>query len=122
IDLPVLNQRQFALRGYSGGEPTLQGHHMRIFSGEWRVPIVDVDRHFMVPPVGLNRLSFNLFAEAGDAWDPGTSPDYHRSVGVELRSEPRVGYLLGFSARLGVARGLDEGGFTQVYLRLGRSF
>jgi len=41
---------------------------------------------------------------------------------LEFMTEPRLGYLLGFSLRLGVARGLDEGGFTQVYLRGGRSF
>jgi hypothetical protein len=121
ISLPVLNQRQFALRGYSGGEPTLRGHHARILTGEWRVPLADIDRHFMVPPVGLNRISLNVFTDVGAAWDHG-SADYHRSVGAELMTEPRLGYLLGFSARLGIARGLDEGGFTQVYLRAGRSF
>jgi hypothetical protein len=121
IDLPVLNQRQFALRGYSGGEPTLRGHHARILTGEWRVPLVDVDRHLMVPPVGLNRISLNVFTDVGAAWDRG-SADYHRSVGMELMAEPRLGYLFGFNLRLGIARGLDQGGFTQVYLRGGRSF
>ncbi|HXI35658.1 MAG TPA: hypothetical protein VNH80_01975, partial [Burkholderiales bacterium] len=122
FDLPVLNQRQLGLRGYSSGEPSLRGHHARVVTGEWRVPLADVDRSFMVPPVGLNRISMNLFAEAGAAWNSADSRDYHRSVGLELMTEPRLGYLLGFSLRLGVARGLDEGGFTQVYLRGGRSF
>ena len=76
----------------------------------------------MVPPVGLNRISMNVFAETGAGWNNADSRDYHRSVGLELMTEPRLGYLLGFSLRLGVARGLDEGGFTQVYLRGGRSF
>jgi hypothetical protein len=122
FELPVLNQRQFALRGYSAGDPTLQGHHARILTGEWRVPLADVDRTFMVPPIGLNRVSLNVFTDVGAAWDSSASRDYHRSVGLELMTEPRLGYLLGFSARLGIARGLDEGGITQVYLRAGRSF
>ena len=122
FDLPVLNQRQLGLRGYSSGEPTLRGHHARVVTGEWRLPLADVDRSFMVPPVGLNRISMNVFAEAGAAWNNADARDYHRSVGMELMTEPRLGYLLGFSLRLGVARGLDEGGFTQAYLRGGRSF
>jgi len=122
FDLPVLNQRQLGLRGYSSGEPSLRGHHARVVTAEWRVPLADVDRTFMVPPVGLNRISMNVFAETGAAWDNADARDYHRSVGLELMTEPRLGYLLGFSLRLGVARGLDEGGFTQVYLRGGRSF
>ena len=120
--LPVLNQREFALRGYTSGEPTLNGHRARVATTEWRVPLADVDRHFMVPPVGLNRVSLNFFLDVGAAWDRGSSPDYHRGIGAELMSEPRLGYLLGWSMRLGLARGLDTAGTTQLYLRLGRSF
>jgi hypothetical protein len=122
VFLPVLNQRDFALRGYPSGDPELNGHRARIATTEWRVPIADVDRHFMVPPVGLNRLSVNFFLDVGAAWDRGGSPDYHRGIGAELMSEPRLGYLLAWSMRLGLARGIDTTGTTQLYLRLGRSF
>jgi len=50
--LPVLNQREFPLRGYRSGESVLTGHRASLVTLEWRVPIADVDRHFMVPPVG----------------------------------------------------------------------
>jgi len=120
--LPVLNQHDFALRGYPSGEVTLRGHRARVFTAEWRTPLADVDRHFMVPPVGLNRISLNLFADVGAAWDSGASPNYHKGFGAELMLEPRVAYLFGWSARLGVAKGRDEGGITQAYLRIGRSF
>ncbi len=122
IFLPVLNQREFALRGYSSGEPTLTGHRARVATTELRVPLSDIDRHFMVPPVGLNRVSLNVFFDVGAAWDRGSSPDYHRGIGAELLAEPRAGYLFGWDARLGVARGLDERGKTILYLRLGRAF
>jgi hypothetical protein len=120
--LPILNQRDFALRGYNSGEPVLTGHRARIASVELRVPLSDVDRHAMVPPVGLNRVAMNLFYDVGAAWPHGADPDYYRSVGVELMSEVRFGYLLGADLRIGVAEGLDDPGKTMVYLRLGRSF
>jgi hypothetical protein len=120
--LPVLNERNFALRGYTTGDPALIGHRARLLSAEWRVPIADIDRHFMVPPVGINRVALNLFYDLGAAWERGANADYHRGIGAELMTEPRAGYLFGFSARLGVARGLDEGGSTKVYLRAGRAF
>jgi hypothetical protein len=120
--LPILNQRDFALRGYGSGEPTLRGSRARIGSFEWRVPITDVDRHAMVPPVGMNRLAVNVFYEVGDAWARGADPDYHRGYGIEVMSEVRFGYVLGSHFRLGVAKGLDEGGKTTAYLRVARSF
>ena len=91
--LPVLNEREFALRGYTSGEPSLTGHRARVATIEWRTPIADVDRHYTVPPVGLNRLSLNLFLDVGAAWERDTSPDSHRGVGAELMSELRFGYL-----------------------------
>jgi hypothetical protein len=120
--LPVLNEREFALRGYTSGEPALTGHRARVATLEWRTPLADVDRHFMVPPVGLNRLSLNLFADVGAAWERDTRPDYHRGFGVELMSELRFGYLLGLHARAGIAKGTGALGKTTGYLKVGRSF
>jgi hypothetical protein len=118
--LPVLDQREFALRGYTNG--TLTGHRARIGTVEWRTPLSDVDRHFMVPPVGLNRVSLNLFVDVGAAWEHDGQPDYHRGVGAELMTEVRIGYLVGLQARAGIARGVDEFGKTTAYLRVGRAF
>jgi len=123
IPLPVLNQRNFALRGYGNGESALTGHRARLTTLEWRAPLADVDRHLMVPPLGLNRLALNLFLDVGAAWERGERPDYHRGVGAELVSEPRFGYLFGgFQLRAGIAKGLDAPGRTLAYLRAGRSF
>ncbi|MFL6574685.1 MAG: hypothetical protein ACJ8G4_23230, partial [Burkholderiales bacterium] len=120
--LPVLNQREFTLRGYGSGEPTLTGHRARVATVEWRIPLRDVDRHLMVPPVGLNRISLNLFVDVGAAWQPDSRADYHRGVGAELITEVRVGYLAGLQARAGIARGVDDPGRTTGYLRVGRAF
>lgn len=120
--LPILNQREFALRGYTSGETTLTGNRARLATAEWRIPLRDVDLHAMVPPVGLNRLALNVFYDVGAAWARGAEPDYHRGVGVELMAEIRFGYLFGTDLRIGLADGLDEGGKTTAYLRAGRSF
>jgi hypothetical protein len=120
--LPVLNQREFALRGYGSGEPSLRGNRARIGTLEWRVPLRDIDWHAMVPPVGMNRLAVTFFFEAGDAWPLGGQPDYHRGFGIEVMSEIRFGYLFGANLRLGIASGRDEGGMDTAYLRVGRSF
>jgi hypothetical protein len=120
--LPLLNQRDFPLRGYGSGEASLLGHRARLGSAEWRVPLRDIDRHAMVPPVGLNRIALNLFFDVGDAWPRGGAPDYHRGYGLELLAETRLGYFYGLQLRLGFATGGDEGGRSTAYLQVGRSF
>jgi hypothetical protein len=119
--LPVLNQREFPLRGYRSGEAVLTGHHASLATAEWRIPISDVDRHFMVPPVGVNRISISVFTEAGAAWD-NAPKHWYKSAGMELLYEARLGYQLGAQLRVGVAKGFEAPGITQWYVRLGRSF
>jgi len=122
FDLPILDQRDFPLRGYRSGEPALTGHHALQGTLEWRVPLTDVDRNLMVPPVGLNRLSMTLFFDTGSAWNDSAAQRYFKSAGIELLSELRLGYLLSFQVRAGVAKGFEAPGTTVGYLQLGRSF
>ncbi len=122
FNLPVLDQRQFPLRGYRSGEPVLTGHHAFLGTLEWRVPLSDVDRHFMVPPLGLNRLSMSVFFDVGSAWNGAAAQRYFKSGGLELLAEVRAGYLLGLQYRLGFARGFELPGGNVGYLQLGRSF
>ena len=119
--LPVLDQREFPLRGYRSGEAVLTGHRTSLVTLEWRVPISDVDLHFMVPPVGVNRISMSVFTEAGAAWD-NAPRRWYKSGGMELLYEARAGYLLGVQLRIGVAKGFEAPGGTEGYVRLGRSF
>jgi len=120
--LPVINQRDLPLRGYTTGTPALIGERARTLTAEWRMPLRDIDRHWVSPPLGMNRVALNVFMDVGAAWQRGESPDYHRGFGAELVAEPRFGYVFGLQARAGVARGIDEGGATRWYLRVGRSF
>ena len=122
FDLHILDQRQFPLRGYRSGDPALTGRHSLLGTLEWRVPLSDIDRHFMVPPVGLDRLSMSVFFETGSAWNDGASQRYFNSGGLELLAEVRAGYLLGLQFRAGVAKGFEAPGATIGYLQAGRSF
>ncbi|MEY2686637.1 MAG: hypothetical protein RL375_835 [Pseudomonadota bacterium] len=119
----MLNRRDIALRGYEGNETALQGANARVSTLEWRMPLGDLDRHAMVPPVGLNRVSLNLFTDVGGAWDVGSRPaSTFKGVGAELLGEIKLLYTLGLQLRLGVAQGLDDPKGTQAYLQLGRAF
>ena len=65
----------------------------------------------------------NLFYDLGAAWERGDSHGYHRGIGIELLAEPKLLYgIIGWQWRVGVAKGLDQGGETKVYLHTGRSF
>ncbi len=120
---PVLDNRQLSLRGYRGDEPKLIGSNARVVSTEWRLPLADIDRHAMVPAVGIDRLSAAVFFDVGGAWNEGRGPDrWRRGVGVELLGEIKLLYALGLQLRLGLASGLDEPRSTQAYLKIGRAF
>jgi hypothetical protein len=121
---PVLNERQLSLRGYRGDEPSLVGQNARVATLELRAPLADIDRHGMVPPFGINRLSAAVFVDVGGAWGAGRSgpADYSRGVGIELLAEARLLYALGLRLRAGVARGLDGPKDTRGYFTAGRAF
>lgn len=121
--IPRVNQRQFGLRGYDS--QTQSGQRMKLGTVEWRIPLDDVDQHFMVPPVGLNRLSTTLFFESARAWTPSNIPaktNALRARGIELFGELRLGYLLALEMRLGYAEALDGAKDKRAYLTLGRAF
>ncbi|MBL8348093.1 MAG: hypothetical protein JNN03_21850 [Rubrivivax sp.] len=123
----ALNNREIALRGYRGDEPELRGQQARLASVEWRMPLVDIDRHGMVPALGINRLSGTVFYDIGAAWAAGVNnpTDYRRSVGLELRGEAKLLYALAIDLRLGVGQALDPipgRGRTRAYFTLGQAF
>ena len=118
LSLPPFNQQKFALRGYPEGLPSLRGQSMQIASAELRLPITRLERTAAVPPIGLQQLHGSLFYDLGGAWGEGESRQYKRGVGVELHGQLLLGYRLPLTLTLGMAKGLDEGGEKQVYLRL----
>jgi outer membrane protein assembly factor BamA len=119
----MINQRDLPLRGYTGSEAILRGQNARVANVEWRTPLTNFDRHAMVPPIGINRLSAAMFMDAGSVWDNGNARSrYYRGVGIELIGEIKVYYRIPLPLRLGIAHGLDEPGGTRGYLLLGQTF
>ncbi len=119
----VFNQRDFPLRGYAKGLSSLRGNNLRFFGVEWRFPIKRVERGFMSPPIGFDQISAAIFYDVGRVWDSGAGKDASRSgSGIELYGDTYLLYRFPVRFRLGYARGHDEGGENQFYLRLGSSF
>ncbi len=100
--------RAFPLRGYVTGE--LRGQRAAAGSVEYRMPLALVGRALGHLPLGVDKVCLNLFADAGDAWEPGTSPRLTRlrSAGLELAGRMTVSYDFPLSVRLGVAQPLAD--------------
>jgi len=119
--------RAFPLRGYRDDE--LAGERAVAGSIEYRAPLALVGRALGHLPVGLDKLWLNFFADAGDAWNPGTSPRLTRlrSTGLELAGDVALSYDFILSVRLGVAEPLavPPSGVArrpQAYAALGSDF
>jgi hypothetical protein len=98
--------RAFPIRGYGSG--ALRGQRAAAGSVEYRMPLALVGRAFGHLPLGVDKVWLNLFADAGDAWVPGTAPRLTRlrSAGLELAGRMTVSYDFPLSVRLGVAQPL----------------
>jgi len=119
------NRRDYALRGYSTGEPRLIGRRMQLASLEYRFPLYLMERGITIPPLGLHRVWGDVFVDTGGAWndDDTTADKYYTGAGIEARAEAVLLYGLLIDLRLGVAYGFDdEIGGVQVYLQTGSSF
>ncbi|UJR81229.1 WD40 domain protein beta Propeller [Sandaracinus amylolyticus] len=110
-----------ALRGYLPNDRV--GSQFHLAQLEYRFPIYRFNRGILTLPVYLNRLWATVFADAGDAFFGDIDFSRFRvGVGAELHVDFTLFYVLGFSLRIGYARGLMEGGIDQVYAHLGVPF
>jgi hemolysin activation/secretion protein len=101
--------RAFPVRGYHGGE--LRGRRAATATVEYRLPLALVGKPLGHLPFGADKLWLNLFADAGDAWEPsGGSPRLTRlcATGVELAGDVTVNYDFPLQVRLGIAEPLAE--------------
>ncbi|HTP06542.1 MAG TPA: hypothetical protein VMM54_15480 [Nitrospirota bacterium] len=105
------------LRGYPVN--SFRGQKAGLASLEYRFPITNIERGSGTTPFFSRRPHGAVFAEAGNAWDgPFHGSDLKRSVGVEARLDMYLSYFLPITLRLGIARGLDEKGETQIIFGL----
>ena len=109
------------LRGYPPG--VMSGDTQHLLGTEYRLPLVSVLRGIFTLPMYLDRVFAAAFADCGTAVrGPVELDDFRLGVGGELRAELVLGYFVPVGLRLGVARGVSEGGITQTYLRAGHVF
>ncbi len=117
---------------------TFAGEGGMVFSGEYRLPLVNVQRGLGTGPIFLKNLHMAFFADYGTVFD--TSPklnEFLLGVGAELRGNFVIAYGLPITGRLGygiIVKGREYlGGLTDpltkasikngtVILELGTSF
>ncbi len=117
----LLAQRKFPLPGYAEGLPGLRGRHMEYAQANWHLPLTSIQRGFFTPPIGFGRLSLDLNLAAGRAWDENRT-SWSRSIWGEMQMETVLGYQWRFKLHLGMAKGLDEFGERQGYVKLRFAF
>ncbi|MBT7408325.1 MAG: hypothetical protein HN826_01355 [Methylococcales bacterium] len=114
------NERNYPIRGYRQGLSALQGRRMMQASLQYHFPLATINRTIMAPPIGINKITANIFIDSGGVWQTGGSPDkFFTGVGTEINIESTLFYLLPITIRIGVAHGLDSLGEDQWYIRLG---
>ncbi len=120
VDLPVVDtvrntliQGGVVLRGY----PVVaeSGRSYALFNAEYRFPIANFDRGPSTLPFFFNRISGNAFVDYGSAFDDAAVAKFKTGTGGELWFDATLGYIIGFTFRLGYAHGWASGGIEKVY-------
>jgi Omp85 superfamily domain/WD40-like Beta Propeller Repeat len=130
VDVPLVTaytrgvfQGGFVLRGY----PPLSfgGEEYQLYNTEYRFPILTIDHGLSTLPIFVGRISGNLFADYGGAFNDLDADKWrdqlHLGVGAELWLELTVAYHVGANIRFGYARGVADdaavpGGQTYVVI------
>ncbi|HEY5146120.1 MAG TPA: hypothetical protein VII82_05110 [Polyangiaceae bacterium] len=120
VDLPVVDvvrnsliQGGIVLRGY----PVVAefGNYYGLVNAEYRFPIVEVDRGPSTLPIFLDRITGAAYVDYGSAFNDAATAEFKTGVGAELWFDVTLGYILGFTFRVGQAKGLASGGINKTY-------
>jgi hypothetical protein len=108
-----LVQGGIVLRGY----PVVAeaGAYYALFNAEYRFPIVNIDRGLSTLPIFLSRVTGNVFLDYGSAFNDAYAAEFKTGTGAELWFDFQLGYILDFTFRAGLARGLASEGITKGY-------
>ena len=109
-------QNRYPVRGFPSNFD--KGIHAVKYTLEYRLPVWHIFRGWNTKPVFLDRLHIALFADTGNAW--GTEKDFEirdfsAGIGAEVKMDTVLGYKARLTPALGIARGITDGGETQVY-------
>lgn len=107
------------LRGF----PTRYGDTMQVLQLEYRALLGRINRGYETLPIFARRVHAALFMDAGNAYS-GRLDLAQVSVGVggELRLDWSAHYGNDYTLRVGIARGVTEGGVLQWYTTLATPF
>ena len=121
VDLPLIDtvrnnliQGGIVLRGY----PVVAeaGSSYGLFNAEYRFPIRNVDRGPSTLPFFLNRVTGALFVDYGSAFDSAAVAKFKTGTGAELWFDTTLGYIIGFTFRVGYAHGWASDGIDKLYV------
>lgn len=106
-----------SLRGYP--VRTVVGNQFHLLAAELRQPLWRAERGLSTLPVYLQRVHVAVLGDAALAYDGEPSLEAVRpSLGAALRFDLFLGYAIGGTLELGVARGLGERGLTESWALL----
>jgi len=110
------------LRGYQ--ENAFWGAKAILFNLEYRMPLFNIERGIWNIPLFLKKLHLGFFMDTGKVWnDKFSFSEFKTGIGMEMRIDTTLGYLMPLTLSIGFAKGLDEKfGKNQIYLRIGTSF
>jgi Tol biopolymer transport system component len=109
------------LRGYP--DDAFTGRSFFAGNLEARFPLAVLQRGWRTLPLFVRHLHAAVFFDAGSAWTGSLGADDVRTaLGASLGADTYLGHRLPLTGVLGVARGLNSGGETSVYFRLGLAF
>ena len=76
---------------------------------------INVDRGISTLPIFFERINGAVFCDYGSAFNDAATAEFKTGVGGELWFDTTLSYVVGFTFRLGYARGLASGGLDKVY-------
>ncbi len=118
----LLKQQSFAfLRGYPVN--VVSGDSFVVASGEYRAPLLWIERGYQTFPLYLRRIWGAGFVDAGNAFQgPFHAGDLKTDAGVETHLLFSVGWYLEAQITLGYAHGFQSGGGNQLYFVASATF
>ncbi|HXH07194.1 MAG TPA: hypothetical protein VNI83_11445, partial [Vicinamibacterales bacterium] len=113
------------IRGYGPGDAV--GSRAVAMTGEYRAPLVGIERGIGRWPVFVRQLHWALFADAGHAWTEGFRLDDAKvALGGELSADAVLGYYAPVTFSIGAAWRRDGSGRLPgggvVFARIGHAF